>query len=396
MLLEFWLQPNEAQSGQRVLANLVRTHQQSRSIGTLWSQSFARLARKVVDRSAETGEHYITRTRTEYRSMLKAAAGGGLITVLTVYIKFAVTGAHLHRFFEGLAASVNYAGCFVLIHFAGFTLATKQPAMTAPALAAKLDGIGNAEGMEAFVQETLSLMRSQAAAVLGNVLAVVPVAYLVQWTAHALLGVNLISPEKAQATIHSFSIVGPTPLYAALTGVLLWASAIIAGWADNWFVYRRIGDVIAYHRRLRFVLGQARAKRWSTFCREHISGVVGNVSLGFLLGMAPIVADSFALPLEVRHVTLSSGSLAAAVGVLGFGVVASWGFWLAVAGIVSMAFLNVGVSFFFAFQLALRSRDLPGVERSQIYRAILQAIVRRPASLFVVTNEVKGELSGAH
>jgi site-specific recombinase len=394
MLLEFWLQPDEPAAGQRVLANLVKSHQQSRSISTLLRQSFARLARKVVDRSAETGEHYIARSRDEYRAMLKAALGGGVITVLTVYLKFAITSAHLHRFFEGLAASANYSVSFVLIHFAGFTLATKQPAMTAPALAAKLDGIGKSGGMDDFVQETLSLMRSQAAAVLGNVLAVIPIAFLIQWGAHQLFGVNLLSVEKARATIESFSILGPTPLYAAFTGGLLWASAVIAGWADNWFVYRRIGDVIAYHRRLRFVLGEARAMRWASFWREHISGVVGNVALGFLLGMAPIIAESFALPLEVRHVTLSSGSIAAAVGVLGLATIGTWSFWLAVAGIVSMAFLNVGVSFFLAFQVALRSRDLPRLERSQIYRAIARAIIAQPRSLFVVTRARPIELSG--
>lgn len=395
MLLEFWLQPVEAAAFQRVLANLVRSHQQGRSIRAVFAQSFARLARKVVDRSAETGEHYITRTRAEYRSMFTAAAGGGVITVLTVYLKFAITGGHLHRFIEGLAASLNYAGSFVVIHFAGFTLATKQPAMTAPVLAARLDEVNKPGGMDAFVQETLSLMRSQAAAVLGNVAAVIPVAFLVQWIAGHFFGVNLISVDKARATIASFSLWGPTPLFAAFTGVLLWISAGIAGWADNWFVYRRIQDVLTYHRRLRFVLGEERARRWATFWGEHFSGVVGNVALGFMLGLGPFIAQSVALPLEVRHVTLSSGALAAAVAVLGFSSVTSPGFALAVAGIVAMAFLNVGVSFLLAFQLALRSRDLPRVERSEIYRAIGRAILAKPGSLFVVGRDQQGALSEA-
>jgi len=390
MLLEFWLQPNEPEAGRRVLASLVASHQESRSIGALWRQSFARLARKVVDRSAETGEHYITRTRSEYRAMLGAAAGGGAVTVLTVYLKLFITSAHLHRLFEGLAASVNYAASFLLIHFAGFTLATKQPAMTAPALAAKLDGLEKPGGLDAFVEETLSLMRSQVAAVLGNVAAVIPIAYLIQWAFHGIFGANLITPEKAHATIESFSLLGPTPIYAAFTGVLLWLSALVAGWADNWFVYRKIGDVLAYHRRLRFMLGDRRAARLAAFCREHVSGIAGNVSLGFLLGMAPVIAENLALPLEVRHVTLSSGGLAAAVGVLGLSTVLTSGFWLAVLGIVSMAFLNVGVSFFFAFQLALRSRDLPRLERSSIYRAIVRAILTHPVSLFMVTSEPEG------
>ena len=71
------------------------------------------------------------------------AAGGGVITAATVYIKFFIAGAHLSRFTEGLFASINYAVSFLGIHFAHFTLATKQPAMTAPALAHRLDQVSH-------------------------------------------------------------------------------------------------------------------------------------------------------------------------------------------------------------------------------------------------------------
>ena len=90
------------------------------------SSSFAQLARKVVERSAETGEHYITRDRGEYREMMRGAAGGGLLTVLTVYLKFLIYGLHLDKFIEGLLASLNYTGSFLLIHFAHFTLAASS------------------------------------------------------------------------------------------------------------------------------------------------------------------------------------------------------------------------------------------------------------------------------
>ena len=52
---------------------------------------------------------------------------------------------------------------------------------------------------------------------------------------------------------------------------------------------------------------------------ENVAGLGGNVALGFLLGMSPVVAAFFGLPLDVRHVTLSTGSLAMAVSTLGAG-----------------------------------------------------------------------------
>ena len=79
------------------------------------------------------------------------------------------------------------------------------------------------------------MIRSNAAAILGNLAVVFPLAWAVQWVAQHWLQRPLIDAAKAQATLDSFSLWGPTPIYAAATGVLLWLSSLIAGWADNWF-----------------------------------------------------------------------------------------------------------------------------------------------------------------
>ncbi len=383
LLLDIWLHPDDPAVITRLLADLIRKHQNSLSILDLTRRSFAQLARKVVERSAETGEHYIARDRKDYRAMLHAALGGGVLTAGTVYLKFLITSLHLPKLAEGLFSSLNYAGSFLAIHFAGFTLATKQPAMTAPALASKLEQIGKPEGLEEFVQETVCLIRSQIAAIVGNLAAVTPIALAVQLAAIHFLGKGLITEEKAHATVASFSILGPTPLFAIFTGVLLWFSSLCAGWADNWFVYRKIADVITYHRRLNWVLGKQSTVKLAQFWQRHVSGIAANLSLGVMLALVPLILSIF-LPfdLEVRHVTLSTGALAASVGVIGWHILETWAFWLAVGGIATMGLLNLLVSFALAFQLALRARNLPGVERSAIYRAVFLEIVRRPFRLF--------------
>ncbi|WP_087688235.1 site-specific recombinase [Pandoraea sp. PE-S2R-1] len=381
-LLEAWLVDSDhATARVRLLADLVRANRASQSVGELARTSFGLLARKVVERSAETGEHYIARTRPEYLSMLKMACGGGLVTVVTVYVKFLITSAHLPTIVEGFLAGANYALCFLFMHFCHFTLATKQPAMTAPAIASKLDDVDTAAGMDAFVGEVIALVRTQAAAIFGNLAMVFPFCLLVQWGVSAALGMNTIPPEKAHATLNSFSILGVTPLFAAMTGVLLWCSSLISGWADNWFALHGIGDVLAYNRRLRFVFGRNGAARIADWCRRHIAPVLGNLTLGFMLGLVPAVLTAFALPFEVRHVTLSTGAIATSIGVLGLPVLHDASLWLAVAGVGSMALLNVGVSFALAFHMALRSRPLRLGDRRQIHRAIWRAVLRNPLVL---------------
>ncbi|WP_186024065.1 site-specific recombinase [Burkholderia gladioli] len=380
-LLNAWMARDEPRGLARLTAELVDANQNSQSVSHLVRSNFSLFARKLVETNADTGEHYITRGRADYLKMMRMAAGGGLVTVATVCVKFWITGAHLQSMIEGFLAGINYAAGFTLMHFLHFTLATKQPAMTAPTLARELDDIGHEEGVKRFVASVVALIRTQAAAIAGNVLVVLPVCLAVQLGAHALLHADVISADKAHATLRSFALLGPTPIYAALTGVLLWASSLIAGWADNWFVLHRVGDAIAYHRRLRLTLGVSGAARLARFCKSNVAGVVGNVGLGMMLGLVPAIVSAFAFGFEVRHVTLSAGSIGVALGVLGKPALASGELWWAAAGVLSMAVLNVAVSFALAFTMAVRSRALRPTKVRALIGAIWRAVRADPMSL---------------
>lgn len=384
-LLEAWLairpHGDSAQPIASLFADLIAANHASHSVGGLMRSNFSLLARKVVDRSAEDGEHYVAYDRKNYLHMLWAAFGGGLVMVAAVYIKFFIFSLHMHPMVEGFFAGINYAMAFLLMHFMHFTLATKQPAMTAPMLAHKLDGIGTPQGMDEFVQAVVALIRTQAAAIFGNLVAVFPLCLVAQWVAHYLLGINLINPDKAHATIHSFSLFGATPLWAAMTGVLLWASSLLAGWADNWFVLHRLRDVFSYNRRLRFVLGERGAVRFANFSRHNVAGVVANFSLGMMLGLVPVILTAFALPYEVRHVTVAAGSIGTSIGVLGRAAFATPEIWWSLAGTTVMAMLNVAVSFTLAFQMALRARPMQQRARREINHALWRYILTNPLQL---------------
>jgi len=365
-----------------LLAHLVTVGQERRSVRALIAANSSMLAAKVAERSSETGEHYITRTRAEYVQMLRDAAGGGAVMSLTTLMKFTVLSMGLSAFWSGFYAGMNYALSFVLVQLLHWTVATKQPAMTAPAMAAKLKELGAPGAIESFVDEVAHLVRSQVAAIVGNLALVVPCVLLISTALWLVFGSPMIDAKEAEHVLHSLDLRGPTALFAALTGVLLFSSSIIAGWAENWFVLQRLDSAIRYNPRITAALGVARADRWAGFMRRNISGLAANVSLGLMLGLIPAFAAFFGLGLEVRHVTLSTGQLAAAAASLGPDALLHGGIWWCVAGIVLTGALNVGVSFYFAFQTALRAHSVSGVDRSRIYQAIRSRTRNRLRSFF--------------
>lgn len=365
------------------LAHLAQVCHDSRSIASLWTANSHMLAERVAQRSAENGAHYITRNGLEYRRMLGKALGGGSVIGLTTWAKFALVGLALSPFWAGLAASANYALSFVLVMLLHWTVATKQPAVTAPAMAAKLKFIDNEAGVQDFVDEVTHLFRSQIAAILGNLLAVVPVVLLVCLALSQMDWAPMASQAQAQHVLSSVNLWGPTVLFAAFTGVLLFASSIVAGWVENAFVLHQLGSALRYHPRLRRWIGVQRAQRLGLYLENHISGLAANISLGLMLGMVPVIAQFFGLGLDVRHVTLTAGQIAAAVFALGLPALSTPEFGWALAGFLLIGPLNLGVSFYLAFRVALTAQSVSVTNRGRIRQAISQRFRAQPLSFFL-------------
>ncbi len=364
----------------RLLAEFVALAKSRRRVGAVIAHHYSLLARKVAERHAEAGEHYITRNSAEFRSMLASAAGGGAAIGLTTFAKFAVSAAALAPFWSGLAAGLNYAAFFVVIHLMHWTVATKQPAMTAPAMADRLADLDREGAVEGFVDEVAHLVRSQFAGIVGNLAAVVPMVVALQALAWLALGRPLVGPEQADYTVGALTLLGPTALFAAFTGVLLFASSLIAGWTENWFVYHRLDSALAWHPDVVARLGADRAARWARWWRTHISSLAGNVSLGLMLGMVPPLLGFVGIGIDVRHVTLGAGQLAAAASTLGWPLLHDAAFWWCVAGVAATGALNVAVSFWLALHVAMRSRGIAVADRRRLDAAILRRARAAPLS----------------
>jgi len=157
----------------------------------------------------------------------------------------------------------------------------------------------------------------------------------------------------------------------------------VAGWAENWFVYHRLDSALAHHPGIVARLGPARAAFWSGWWRANVSGVAANVSLGLLLGLVPALLHFVGVPLDVRHVTLGTGQLAAAASTLGWATLQLPDFWWCVAGLAVTGLLNLGVSFWLALKVALRSRQVTLSNRRRLYAAVGQRLRSAPLSFLL-------------
>jgi site-specific recombinase len=385
-LMDCLLSSSPHASAQRLIARLATLSSEERSVRALITANSSLLAAKVAERSAETGEHYITRDSTEYRSMLRKAAGGGAFISITTLAKFALMGLSLSMFWSGLFASLNYALSFVAIQLLHWTVATKQPAMTAPAMAAKLQDVETSAAMNLFVDEVTHLMRSQVAAVIGNLALVVPCVLAISAAMQLISDQSMITQKEAYHVLDSLTLLGPMVIYAAFTGILLFASSIVGGWVENWFVLHRLDSALRYNPRITAAIGSERAHRWADFWRKNISGFASNISLGFMLGLIPAFAAFLGIDLEVRHVTLSTGQIAAAVASLGESAFKLPALWWCVAAVPIMGFLNLAVSFYCAFRVALAANSVSVLDRRRIRSAIWTRFKTAPWSFLLPSN----------
>ncbi len=365
------------------IAELVEQNLLQKNAMGIYSNNATLLAQKIIENNSQAGEHYIAKDRKEYFKMVKSAIGGGMLTALTILMKNFLGMIGLNKFFYGAFSTINYAGSFLLIQMCGFTLATKQPASTAPALAKKLELAENREGIEEVTDEIVFITRTQIAAVFGNLSAVIPSVLVINFICMSITGHWLFSVDAAHYTLHSTDILGPTIIYGAFTGVLLWASSVIAGWTTNWYSFHQLSYLITNNKKIKTVLSDEGAKKVAHFFDHEITGIAGSVSLGFLLGLMPEILKFIGIPLEVRHVTLSTGALAASIPTLGIEALKTPEFIRAALGIVLIGTLNLTVSFLLALFVAFRAKKISTHRKALIFQSVLKRFYHKPFSFFI-------------
>lgn len=341
-----------------LLCTLVAATETGRGVFVFVADDLRLLARNVTDHASRRGEHYIAGSRSELRHMAAAAAGGGAIIALLALIKLRIALLHLPPLTEGLLFSLNYGLGFVLIHLLGFSVATKQPAMTAATIAARLDGPRH----EAAATSRLlrDVLRSQAIAVAGNVAIALPVACLVGLLWVAFFGQPVAPAAKAGSLLQELHpLRSGALLFAAIAGVGLFLAGLVSGFFDNQCRYGRFIDRIPRSSYLRW-LSPDTARRFARQVDAHYGAVMGNLFFGFFLGMVGESANLTGLPLDIRHVAFSTANVGMAVTVVDTPtLIEAWP--AAAAGVAGIALVNLVVSFWLALNVAMLSRGFDSI-----------------------------------
>lgn len=375
----------ESEAVWNLLTVLVRGELDDRRPGSVLAHSVHLIARKTVERAGETGEEGIARSNHDLRHILTSAIGGGVFVALIALVKY-LEPKGLPPFFEALYGALNYGGSFTLMHFLHLKLATKMPAMTASSLSSRLVEQPSPGADDDFVATATAILRTQFAAVAGNLIGVIPAAFLVDG-AIALSGKgHLLTADQAAHVIGSVSPWASLTIpFAMFTGVILWIGGWVASWIDNAFVFYDVPGALKSHGGLRVRFGETRVHAVADLLAKHVGGVAAALVLGFGLAFAPELGRFFGLPLEVRHVTLVAGSLSLSVAAAGWSSVSPQAWLAMLTGVGVIGVCNLGVSFALAFGTAMWARRMPTSRGVALLGRTAISILRRPSALFHVS-----------
>ncbi|TAH41839.1 MAG: preprotein translocase subunit TatB [Betaproteobacteria bacterium] len=362
----------------RLFKTLVRAECRKNHLFDYWGKNVELLSLRMTESASRTGEHYITSTRSEYFHMLRSAALGGFIIALMSALKIVLGEQGMAPLNEALAFCLNYGLGFVLIHILGGTVATKQPAMTANAIAASIgEASGKTRDLESLADLIARTIRSQLAAILGNLGVAIPVAITVGLAIQTVGGSHFVSPEKAHKLLGEIDPRNGAPFFAAIAGVCLFLSGLIAAYYDNLSAYNRIPQRLLQLHGPRRLLGEARMERVAAYVENNLGALAGNFFFGFLLGGTTALGMLFGLPLDIRHIAFSSAYVGYSVTALDFAL--PWpAVTFALGGVLLIGLVNLAVSFSLTLTVAMRARRISFAQGRSLGRLLLQRFLKRP------------------
>ena len=355
------------------------------------SESTQLISYEITQHTAKTGEHYITDSRGEYFKMFRTALGGGFIVGILCIIKVLLSKADTSFFGHAFLYSMNYAIGFIAIYLLGFTLATKQPAMTASALIKALEeGVlkkgKDAEKYKAFAILFARVFRSQFIAFVGNVIMAFPVSLLGIWLIDYFLHYNIAATKWESLLIDLSPIHSLAIFHAAIAGVFLFLSGIISGSVANRDKHNQVYFRITEHPFLKRNFGKTRTVKLAKLYEKRWAGIISNFWFGIFMGSTASVGLFLGLNLDIRHITFGSGNLALALYGANYEVSDSMLFW-GIFGIGIIGLVNFMVSFSLSLGLAFRSRAISLFELRFVTVSIWNHFKSRPISFFFPTEK---------
>lgn len=344
------------------------------------------LSYEITEQTAKTGEHYITENKTGYLKMLSTSIGGGFIVGLMCVSKVLLSKLQLSSFGEAFVFSMNYSIGFVILYLLGFTLATKQPAMTASTLISALEnglkkGGSKRTKHKVFAKLFSEVFRSQIVAFIGNVIMAFPIAMLVVYLVDLNIDYNI--PEaKWEKLIKNLNPTTSLAIFhAGIAGIFLFMSGIIAGGIANRNKFNDIYSRIGKHPFLKKRFGKKFALKLAKFIEKKWAGIMSNFWFGVFMGSTASIGVFLGLNLDIRHIAFSSGNFALGMYGSGFTLSAEMMIWSFI-GIFGIGFMNFWVSFGLSMLLAFRSRRIPFSEFKAIIISVVTYFYNSPSVFF--------------
>ena len=379
-------------NSKNLVSNTLKYNSHRNNVRELIDDSTRLISHLITSHTAETGTHYIATSPKEYLKMFWKASGGGIIVGFLCIFKMMMSYSHGSEFSHAVLYSLNYAFGFIIIYLLGFTLATKQPAMTAATMAKILSDESSSEkNYKEFANLVAKLSRTQFIAFVGNVLWSFPVALAIIYGMDWFLEKNF-AVAKADKLLKDLNpIESKAILHACIAGFFLFISGIISGNISNSSIFNQIPERISQSPFLNQVIGAKNSKKLSDFYTKHWAGIISNFWFGIFLGVIAPLGVFLGLDLDIRHITFSAGNFALALYGKGFDI-DTYTFTISLVTIFLIGAFNFIVSFGLSMLLAFRSRKVNFGELTIIYKTILKYFIKNPLRFFI---PLKSELDEA-
>jgi len=270
---------------------------------------------------------------------------------------------------------------FTLIFMLHFTVATKQPAMTAARFAEAVERNPQDRNLNMKLAQLLvDVFRSQSVAVLGNVMVAISLAALIAFVVEHQTGTPLLNKAMIEYQLHSIDPLAGSLWFAAIAGVWLFCSGIISGFFDNRSNYLNLKMRLRQHPLLKRILTNRCRAKFADYIHDNYGSIMGNLCFGMLLGLTGVIGYLIGLPLDIRHVAFSSANVGyiAISGDFGWALLTQ-----SIVFVLLIGLVNLIVSFALTLWIALRSLNTEVDNWCDIWICVWQILKQRPLSLFL-------------
>jgi len=367
-----------------LLVDITAAIYSERSVRSLLTTNSELIALQVTENASKTGEHYVSTDKQGFLAMYKSAAGAGVIIATMATLKILSARMIMAPLMQAFVYSMNYSLGFMLIHVLHFTVATKQPAMTAAALAATVQqrkGSKTAQIAE-LAALIINIIRTQFIAILGNISIAIPVAAFITSAWATGMHEPLLNHAKAAKVLHDLNPFTSLAIpHAAIAGVCLFLSGLLAGYFDNMAVYRKVGPRLKAHPRLKTIMGQERLDKFAGYIERNLGALAGNFLFGIMLGSMGTIGYILGLPLDIRHIAFASANFIQ--GLMNINGSPEVGLIIvSFLGVLAIGLTNLFVSFTLTIIVALRARRVRFEQWKPLAKLVLTHFLTRPSDFF--------------